>query len=205
MNRAPILLIGFTKYNNQGIIVKTNFIVDSMTGNTLYADAGTKLTDVSTGLTAYLNALGDKGKTLNYAVVKDEKRTDLNGFLKVLGVYVRDKYPGNVGNWLTSGFDVQTFDGSTQVPAIPVNLKPKDDSLSGNALVTYDKADFAAYYEGRHWKQGETVPAGMTATSRTKKMLFNGMIPGSTYLFQVRARGTKGVSEWSQTVSWIVR
>lgn len=206
MNRQPILLLGFTRYTDQGLLVKTNFIISNMTGNPLYPDADTRLTDVETTVGGLVSILGKKGQVLNYAALKKEKRNVLIAALKVLGAYVRDKYPGNVANWQTSGYDVQTFDSTTQVPAAPTNLKGKDGTLKGEVLLSFDKMKYAVYYEGRHWQVGDNPPADMTTTGTScKKMLFQALKSLTEYNFQVRSRGTKGVSEWSQVLTYGVR
>lgn len=206
MNRPPILLLGFTKYTDQGLVVKQNFIVECMTLNALYPDSGTKLTDVSEAAAEFLIALGQKGKVLNYKEIKAAARKALITALKVLGVYVRDKYPGDVTNWLTSGYDVQTFDSSTQVPETPDNLKPSDGPMNGDVIISYNKMKFAYYYEGRCRVQGEVGHSReINAGSRTKKMLFEALEPGKVYEFEVRSRGTKGLSRWSAPVRWMVR
>ncbi|MEO6556249.1 MAG: hypothetical protein ABIN92_01950 [Ferruginibacter sp.] len=205
MKKTPLLIIGFTRYNGKGILVKTNLIIDCMTGNVLYGDAGTKLTDVEDALAAYLLVCGKKGRILNYKVLKAAARKALNAALQVLGIYISEKYPLNVANWNTTGYDVQTFDGVTHTPEIPKNLETKDGKYTGTTIVEFDKSQFAEYYEGRNWKEGDPIPKGMTATSKTQKMLFNEMTAGDTWNFQIRARGTKGASEWGQKVSVIVR
>ncbi|MEO5572448.1 MAG: hypothetical protein ABIT08_06330, partial [Bacteroidia bacterium] len=84
-------------------------------------------------------------------------------------------------------------------------LSTKDGEHSGSTMVEFDRSQFAEFYEGRNWKDGDPVPKGLTATSKSQKMLFNEMTAGDTWNFQVRARGTKGTSEWSQPVTLIVR
>ena len=205
MNRPPLLLIGFTGYTDQGLALKTNFIVSSMGGNLLYPDAGTKLTDVDTALEVFVIALGQKGKALNYASVKAAARKELITLLKTLGEYVRDKYPGNVTNWLTSGYNVQTFDGNTQVPDTPLIKKAVDGPLTGETAVVTNRPKYTYVFEGRHWEEGQTAPTSVTAVSKTKRVVFEALMPGRTYLFQVRSRGTKGISNWSNPVLFIVR
>ncbi|HKR06291.1 MAG TPA: hypothetical protein VJY62_16765, partial [Bacteroidia bacterium] len=203
--KNPILLNGFTKYSQDEILDKSNYIIENMTGNALFNDAGVKLTTVVDARANYNIVLGKKGKVLNYRELEKEARKMLNNGLKDLGFYIIEKYPFNVANWLTSGYSVQTFDGATHTPAIPSNVKAKDAEHTGEALVVYDKSLFAEYYEGRNWKQGEPVPAGITATSKTQKMLFDEMTAGDKWNFQVRSRGTKGTSDWGQVVTMIVR
>jgi hypothetical protein len=205
MNRPPILLLGFTGYTDKGLAVKTNFIIDSMTGNLLYQDAGTKLTNVETAIELFAIAMAKKGKVLNYASVKAGARKELVTVLKTLGEYVRDKYPGNVGNWLTSGYNVQTFDGTTQVPDIPLIKKAVDGPLTGETVIITDRPKYTYVFEGRHWEEGQTAPASVTAVSKTKRVLFEALVPGKTYLFQIRTRGTKGISKWSNPMVFIVR
>jgi hypothetical protein len=207
MKRPPILLIGFTKYTDKGLAVKTNFIMDSMALNPLYSDPDgvAKLTDVSNAFKVFIDALAQKGKAINYKAIKNDARKELIKALQALGIYVRLKYPGNVVNWLTSGFDVQTFDGSSQVPEVPTDLKAKDGVISTEATISYKKIKYASYYEGRHYKVGETPPSDMTATSKKTKMTFEALLPGAQYAFQIRSRGTKGLSNWSNPVLFIAR
>jgi hypothetical protein len=205
MKKNPVVITRFSPYSDQGILVKVNLIVDCMTGNALYTDAGSKLTDVSDALTAYKKILGKKGRIRNYKVLKASARKTLQAALKALGLYISDKYPSNAANWITSGYDVQTFEGVTHSPNIPENLETKDAAYSGCAFVVYNKVQFAKLYEGRNWKEGDAKPGGMTATSTKRKMLFEKMTAGDTWNFQIRARGTKGASDWGQVVSVIVR
>ena len=205
MKRNPILLIGFTSYTDKGLPSKVSIIINSMDGNTLYTDAGTKLSDVQDAIEKFLAVLGKKGKELNYRTEKGEKRTKLNQALHDLGAYVRDKYPGDADKWLTSGYSVQTFDENTQVPETPVVNKVSDGKLSGSTQLVASRPRYTYVFEGRHWEDGATPPASLTMVSKQSRLIFEGLTPGKTYHFQVRARGTKGVSNWSNAVNWIVR
>jgi len=205
MKRQPLLLIGFTKYSDSGLLIKANYIVSCMTGNTLYADAGTKLTDLGTAIETFSGTLTQKGKVLNFKELKTAARKDLIEKLQVLGIYVRDKYPGNASNWKTSGYDVQEFDGSTTLPATPGNAKVKDGTYSGEALVSYSRPKHTLYFEGRFWKTGEQPSTTIAFSSQTEKMIFSGLETATEYNFQVRARGTKGVSDWINPLIWVVR
>jgi hypothetical protein len=205
MKRTPLLLIGFVAYSGKDIVEKANLIIECMTGNSLYSDSGPYLTAAEEALANYLAICGIKGRILNYAELKKAARKALNDALKALGVYIEEKYPANVANWQTTGYSVQTFDGVTHEPHTPANLLIKEGAHSGSNIVEFDKSLFAEYYEGRNWRDGEAAPKGVTASSKTRKMKFDEMTAGDKWNFQIRACGTKGTSDWSQTVSVIVR
>ncbi len=176
-----------------------------MTDNDLYPDVGAKLTAVGAGIESFSTRLGQKGTILNYKYLKAQTRKGLIDALQAMGRYITDKYPAHPSNWATTGFDIQDFTGSTQVPQIPGDLKMKDGEYMTEAMAKYQKTQYAYYYEGRHYLVGETPPKDFTASSKSLKMVFEALEPGQNYKFEVRARGTKGVSEWSTPVEFRVR
>lgn len=205
MRKKPIFKLGFTKLSDQAMIVFVNFVIDCMTGNALYTDSGAKLTALLDSFNAFLVVLGQKGRVINYKGLHEDAKAEVRAALKELGIYARDKYPGNVTNWETTGYEIQTFEGATQIPETPTNVSAKDGRAVGEVMLAYDKKRFASNYEGRFWKEGELPPTGITSITKKKVMSFPNLAPGKTYCFQVRARGTKGVSEWTALVLWIPR
>lgn len=204
--RKPILLLGFTGYTDPGLVAKIELIISNMKTNPLYSDADTLLTDVEVGQEAYIIILAQRGNLINYSAIKKDKRSDLIVKLVLLGQYVRNKYPNNVANWISSGFSVQQFDTPTQVPQTPVDLRAKDGTLSGEVVLAFDSVQYAVSYDGRCWKKGSEPPAAPTLnTTNSRKMLFTNLDTLTEYNFQVRSRGRKGLSNWGQVFAFAVR
>ena len=204
MKKNAILVIGFSKYSDELLAKKADFIMVQMGGNALYSDAGTKLTDVADALKGFGQVIGKKGTILNYGQLKKEARKALITTLKVLGEYVRDKYPGNVANWQTSGYSVQQFDTPTQKPEIPLILKTEDGKYSGETLLIAKRPKYTLVFEGRCWEEGTTPSDKLDAVSSSNRILFSGLTPVKRYIFQIRARGTKGTSKWSNPAVYVV-
>lgn len=198
--RQPILKIGFTRLSDAEVEDRADTILDMMTGNPLYATPNPTLADVTIARDAFSQVKTQRGRIPNYSSLKKQRRMELNAMLKALGEYVRDEYPGNVVNWQTSGYEVQTFEGDVHPPLKPVIKTVRDGQFPTQIEVGYGESQYALWYEGQLLDDGVVVPMPEPITTKKLKMIFTGLEKGKEYSFRVRAHGTKGVSAWSQPV-----
>lgn len=198
--KQPILKIGFTKFSDAEIDDKADTIIERMTNNPLYPNPNPSMADVIMARDAFRQVKTQKGIMPNYSAVKKVRRIELDNKLKELGAYVRDLYPGNVINWLTTGYDVQTFEGSTHIPPMPENVRIKDGLYPGTMQLRYKESKDAKWYEGQLLINGEVVPMPAPITSSKLYLNFTGLTKGTEYGFSVRAHGSKGVSPWSAPI-----
>lgn len=205
MSRGPHFNLGFTNMSDAKLDEKVNLIASNMSSNANYPTPGSRISDMVTAQSDYNIIKGKKGTVLNYKQIKKQGRQDLIDAMVTLGVWARDKYPGDVTKWKTTGYTIQEYDTVTHVPNTPENVKVKDAPDYDNVMISYDKVEFAISFEGRHWLKGSAQPSGITNSSQTLKMLFTNLAQGKPYNFQVRAVGTAGRSEWSPAITFVPR
>jgi hypothetical protein len=156
------------------------------------------------GYSAAIAAALDGGKT---AIAERHKRREvLIAMLRVLGSYVESASNGDMTTFLSSGFVAATppTPGPPQPLAQP-NIVRIDNGTSGQLLVNLKAVAKARHYELRY----TAVPAGgvpgawsttLAATAK-KAVPINGLTPGTTYTFQVRAYNSVGYTDWSDSVN----
>jgi hypothetical protein len=197
--------LGFSHYTDEALDAKINLIRENMTDNANYTNTGTKVTDLTDEQATYSVIKGKKGTALNFEELRKDGRVALIDVLVVLGEYARDKYPGDVTIWKTTGFTIQEFNTVSQEPNSPTGAKGKDGKNFNTVLIRYKAAEFATGYEGRVWKKGTPTPDGITMSKKGLKMLFINLEQGIPYNFQIRSVGTKGISDWGTIVVWVPR
>lgn len=135
---------------------------------------------------------------------KNEKREVLIGLLRQLAAYVETKHGDVLSDLLASGFEAQSTTRNTGPLEKPVIRKIKDGD-SGQLLVTVNKVDRAASYEGEAIPLAANgalgTPIGIPAQTSSRRIEVNGLEPGTQYQIRIRAvGGSTGHSPWSDPV-----
>jgi hypothetical protein len=115
---------------------------------------------------------------------KNEKREVLIGLLRKLAAYVETKHGDVLSDLLASGFEAQSTTRNTGPLEKPVIRRIKDGD-SGQLLVTVNKVDRAASYEGQATPLAANgalgTPIGIPAQTSSRGIEVNGLEPGTQY------------------------
>jgi hypothetical protein len=157
---------------------------------------------------AYLSAMSAAADGGRKAIVERNKLKDeLETMLRQLGHWVEANCGQDLGILKSSGFQAAATTKVASVPlAQPVIMKVQNGTLSGEIMLQVKPLERVRTYEVRYatkdaeGKVGDWVGLPPYTTSR---MAVSGLSPGATYLFQVRAFGKRGLTDWSDTASRI--
>jgi hypothetical protein len=136
---------------------------------------------------------------------KNNKQADLISILRKLKHYVEDSCGNDVAVLLTSGFQAAQY-GRSRAPLINPSILGVDLGNSGEIVLKITPIARARCYEVRMAAvvagsvPGPWQNAGLFTAARSMRV--SGLVPGTTYVFQVRAvGGSAGYSDWSNPVS----
>ena len=185
------------------LIVDTETILTSMTGNASYPAPSPTLAAVTTAKNDFATALAnaaDGGVTLT--AIKNDKRAVLVGLLRNLANYVQVACNGDLTVLMSSGFPIQKPQRAPigTLPA-PTGLTLNLGELSGELYAVVSPVFGASVY---NWRlAAATAPNTVLQTAQTTggRTTFTGLTPGVVYVAQVNAVGSAGPSDWSQPVS----
>ena len=134
---------------------------------------------------------------------KNASKKEVIAQLKQLAFYVQAIAAGlpeeeAVQCILSSGFEVRKAQGAAEIPSVPANIKVTSGKISGTLNISFSRSDFATHYNLRYCEQGTEWNEPIEV--KTKHSI-TGLTPAVYYEFQVRAIGSKGTGNWSQTIT----
>src|SRR5438876_5916376 len=199
-------VLGFKTQSDQQIVTTASAVIKEMTGNTAFSNPPVELKAVQAAVDELNAAIAAQvqGGTAATAV-KNNKREAVVTLLRKLAHYVHDNCNNDPAALLSSGFQLATSSRARYPVA-----KPKIVSIgfgqSTELILKVSPIGNARCYDvqfapvGANNAPGEWKHAGLFTNSRS--ILVGGLIPGTTYVFQVRAvGGTNGYSDWSDPVA----
>jgi hypothetical protein len=181
-------------------------IIKGLTDNPAYPSPSIDLKTLQAAvddLNAALAAQAHGGKAAT--AEKKNKQEDLISIMRKLKHYVEDNCGNDAAVLLSSGFQVAQYTRS-RMPLIDPSILDIDTGHSGELVLKITPIARAKCYEvriaivGAGNTPGPWQAAGSFTAPRSQKVL--GLIPGTTYVCQVRAiGGSTGYSDWSNPVS----
>lgn len=190
------------KYSDMGLVTKSNFVIEKMTGNPSFTTPVISLTSfresVDRFIVLYNKALeGTKEDT----VLKNSQREVIEFNLKQLGKYVQLTSEGDEAMILSSGFDV----AKKPVPIGPLEqatgLKIKTGSNKGSVSLSCDIVDQASFYEFEYTAAPITPESIWQKQTSTKhRTEITGLTSGKQYAFRVAGAGADPLRSWSDEV-----
>ncbi len=148
------------------------------------------------------------GSTLQNSL-KDDARETLLESMRQLAFYVNTVADGDVTTLLTSGFILVTQPKSKKVPGLVVGLKLRDGLQTGQLKVDFEPVagatDYVYALSSSMGADGMPVWEQEFSTSSSRGNVIGSLIPGTVYRVRVRARNNRGLGDWSETVSLMVR
>ena len=201
---------GFSNLGDDALATLGLTVISAMTDNPNFETPIPALEEVQILVDDFCDklALTRKGSPLNTSE-KNHSRQLLEMELKKLAFYVNTVANGALHIVLSSGFPVKQLRSRLEIPAIPERLRLSDTSQSGQLRLDFNVVPKAWEYEYCYaTKMGETNEPLWTDiyhSTRSRNNVLAPLKPGSICYVRVRARNGKGVSDWSDTVSLMVR
>ncbi len=196
----------FAKQSAEQLVTMAGAVITGLTSNPAFPAPTVDLKDVqgaADGLSAALAAQA-RGRTAETAE-KNNREEALIALLRKLKHYVEDNCGNDLAVLLSSGFQAAASTRNRSPLANP-SILSVDLGNSTELVLKVTPIANAKCYEVRSAAVGAgSVPgawqnAGLFTNSRS--ITIAGLVPGTTYVFQVRAvGGSTGYSDWSNPVS----
>ena len=205
-----IAVFDFLTLPADGFVSRLTAIHDKMFGNAAFPNPPVDLAVFMTAITTFAASVVvalDGSKQAIATMKKQHER--LVKMAELLGHYVEATCNNDPVTFTSSGFAIPS---TTRVPPQPLAqpaINRVDQGKTGELLVILIAVLKARLYEIRYAPAGTggTAPttfASITIASANKAVPVENLTPGTTYLFQVRAFGKLGYTDWSQPVQRMV-
>jgi hypothetical protein len=206
MNYRNRIADGFKRQSADQLITTASAVIAGLTNNPSFPTPTVDLKTVQAAadnLNGALAAQVHGGRTST--AEKNTKQEALITLLRKLKHYVEDNCGSDPAVLLSSGFQPASTTRNNSPLANPV-IFSIDFGFSGELALKITSIPRAKCYEVRFAKgdinnnTGAWQPGGLFTS--TKSIMVKDLIPGTTYVFQVRAiGGSTGYSDWSHSVS----
>src|SRR5439155_2304285 len=162
-----------------------------------------------TTIDAYISSISSAADGSRKAMVERNKlKEDVAKMMRQLGHWVEANCQQDLGMLESSGFQAASTTRAPQGPLPqPVILKTQNGSVSGQIVLQVTPLPRARSYELRYAANGgDGKPGPWTMVppyASSRNMSVTGLTPGAPYLFQDRAFGKAGLTDWSDAASRI--
>ncbi len=182
------------------LLVDTDRVLTLMTGNAVYVTPDPTLAAVTASRTLFQGTVNALNGGTEATAARDAQRKVFAGLVRDLAAYVQKACGGDMVKLLSSGFpaqkDRQPVNGDLSAPG---NLRLTRSGMSGQMKARCTPVDNATGYQWR-WalSTAPTVFTMVEPPTTAANVLIENLTPGTVYVVQVRATGTKGrMSDWS--------
>jgi hypothetical protein len=181
--KIPTLTTGFGKYSQEALLVKSQTILNSLTGSIYY-------TSPVPALSVLRDAIGNYGPTLAAATSKvntqliKQTRGVLTGVLNRLSIYIKSIAKGDAALYEMSGY-------SLAKTAQPVGMLPKPKKFkvsplhTGSVKLTLKKTGSVRMYCYEYSIAGAAAPIWVQVYCTRTKAIITNLTSGAQYAFRV--------------------
>ena len=199
-------LLGFTRLLDADLVSRSNAVCNGLTGNPAYPNPPIDMAAFKSAIDSYTASIADALDGSKKAIVeRGKQREALIKVLRSLGHYVESHCKDDLATFLSSGFEAASHTRTAAQPLPPAAILRVDQGNTGQLLVSIKPLPKARSYELRYAPLGTggtpSSWAYATFTSARKAAPVNGLSPGTTYAFQVRALGRLGYTDWSDSAT----
>ena len=182
--------------------------VDGLTGNSNFPNPPFDLAAFKAEVETFASTIAatiDGGPRAT--VAKNKQRIIVIKMMRQLGHWVEANCKDDLSILKSSGFQPHSM---TRTPVAPLQGPPSIDKVvngpnSGQVLIRVKPRPNALSYILRYapvaGADGKPAWGELTPFTNTRSVTVNGLTPGTTYLFQVRALGRTGYTDWSDSVT----
>ena len=200
--RRQRIATGFTRYTENGLLIKSQTIETSMTGNPVYPTPIPALTDVAGVIAAYngnLSAPPSKENTQE----KRQNRLVLIDLLNRLALYVTTTGE-SLAEWESSGFSLTSLPQPVGVLAKAQNFTVKPFQ-AGSINLSLNKIDGADGYCFQYTQVVAGEPLAWESVQSTKtRITISSLSSGTQYAFRVYGIGSNPTIVYSDQVNSFV-
>jgi len=180
-----------------------------MNGNPRYPTPTVELPVFKVKIDSYAAAIGealDGGKKAK--AERARLRREATNLYESLGHYVQANCNDDLATFMSSGFSAVSYVRSSAQPLSSPKVRTLDQGTSGEMLVGIGATAKARSHELRYAALGpDGIPGPWTTMSLVavkSKISIAGLKPGTIYAFQVRALGSLGFTDWSDSTTRMV-
>jgi Fibronectin type III domain len=198
-------LLNFTYKIPDQLLTQGYAIVKALTGNVNFPNLPVDLAVLKAKLDAFAGAIADaKDGSRKAITLRNQMGEEIVRVLQVLAFHVQLNCKDDMNIFLTSGFTPRSNARTAPQPLEPTAVLSVDQGVSGVFKVSMKSVKRAKNYQVR---SGQVGPGGATPTTwnivtvpnAKTAAVINGLTPGTTYAIQVRAYGSLGFTEWSDS------
>ena len=201
-------LIGFSNVADADVVQRGTAVQTNMTGNSNFpnppVDLAVLKTNIDTFSALMVEALDGSKKVI---AERKKQRATVVEMLRLLGRFVEVASKNDMAIFQTSGFEAAS---TVRAPVAPLSEKIRKidhGDNSGQMLVWVRSIRGATSYELRY---APAVNGGLPSSWASEgvagvkqPVILTGLTPGTTYVFQARALGKNGYTDWSDSVTFI--
>lgn len=209
--RKERLLLSYTHLTDYELSTLAGRVLAAMTDNDNFPDPAPSLAELEPLVNTYRTRheiASRRGSALEISQKNESRQLLLEAF-KQLAFYINTVSDGSQPMLVSSGLILASQPREVYVPDVPRLLRLRDGRVSGQMRLDFEPVKDALEYlytvsdtvDG----QGNVVWPDPVLTTRSKRNFIDPVEPGTTYFARVRARNSKGMGDWSETVSLIAR
>lgn len=209
--RKERLLLSYTHLTDYELSTLAGRVLAAMTDNDNFPDPTPSLAELEPLVNTYRTRheiASRRGSALEISQ-KNESRQQLLEAFKQLAFYINTVSDGSQPMLVSSGLILASQPREVYVPDIPRLLRLRDGRVSGQMRLDFEPVKDALEYlytvSDTVDEQGNIVWPDPVLTTRSRRNFIDPVEPGTTYFARVRARNSKGLGDWSETVSLIAR
>lgn len=197
--KVAIAFVG--RDSDKALVTRSGRIVALMTGNPVYPAPFPTLAVVVAARDSYVSAVNGLDRGADSIALRNQQRAVLEQALRELALYVQHASGGDPVKLLSSGYPAQARGkrGSVGLLPPPQNVRLRRSRTSTQLIALCNAVPSAVSYQWRYataaaptaWLQIDPVTAA--------RYTLENVVAGTQYIVQVRAFGSNGPSDWSDS------
>lgn len=209
--RKERVLLSYSHLTDYELSTLAGRVLAAVTDNDNFPDPTPDLAEFEALVNTYRTrheVASRRGSALEISEKNDSRRLLLLG-LKQLAFHVNIVADGSLPVLVSSGLILASHPSEIFVPDVPRLLRLSDGRVSGQIRLDFQPVKDAWEYlytvSDTMDELGNIVWSEPKITTRSRLNFIDPVEPGTTYYARVRARNSKGIGDWSETVSLIAR
>ena len=203
--KLPKLVFSFSRYSDQDLLTKAQYIVSCMTGNPNFPAPIPPLVDVQEAIATYAaDLIAASGRDRVLVSAKNESRLQLEMLLTQLGMFVMYTAFGNLAMLTSSGFTIAKEPEPNYITN-PGNVTLLQGVTSGELESMVENVKGARVY--LHQITDAEPTASTVWDSRTcsrSRFMFKSLLPGKKYWVRIAATASGEQIAYSNIASQFV-
>jgi hypothetical protein len=193
-----------TRDSHAALIVSSGRILVAMNGNPNFPAPIPVLSDITATRNAFIAAVNtDKGGP-QVAVTRRQLRAQLAVQLRSLALYVQQTSGGDRLMLISSGYPLQKARQPVGLLPAPDNLRLARGKATGQLKARCNAVPQASSCQWRYATAAAPTVWTLADPTAAASIVLTALAPGTVYVVQVRAVGTQGPSDWSDSATLMV-